>query len=399
MTDTPNQPRDYDVVLGSQNIALTSAAVLGGLARVKTLLTSHVVEQKTTALQEALKYGQSGLDIIIQALQDESEPLHKAAYRVLLSKIEEPRVKQALREYNPYRFFECLQTLRGHPHCAVASLAISTNGQTVVSGGAYHDKTIRVWDLPTEQEILILKGHSHIISSLILSPDGQTLVSSSHDTTIKIWNLRTGREIRTLKAESAVTAIAISPDWQILVNGSYDCTIKIWNLNSGQEVRTLKGHTGTVSCVTLSADGKTLISGSGDSTIKVWDVRTGREIRTLKGHASSVTSVALSPDGDTLFSGSDRTIKVWDVRTGQEICTFKGHSGYVLALACSSDEQTLISGGNSHDKTIKIWNWRTGQEICTLEGHPVGVCFALSADGQTLVSGSYDLKVWGVGVR
>lgn len=391
------QARPYDAVKGGETPPPTNAVVLGGLDRVKKLLASNILEQQITALNEALKYGQPGLDLAFKVLKEESQPLHKEAYRVLLKKIEYPNVMQALREYNCYRFFDCLQTLGGHPHSGIASVAISADGQTIVSGGAYPDNTIKVWDLSTKREVRTIKAHSHIVSSLLLSPDGKTLVSCSHDTTIKVWNVRTGREIRTFKAASAVDAIAISRDWQILAAGSYDCTVKIWNLQTGEELGILKGHAGTITSVALSADGNTLFSGSGDSTIKVWDVKSGREIYTLKGHASSVSCIALSSDRNTLFSGSHRTIKIWDVKKQREIGTLNGHTGYILGLACSADGQTLFSGGNYDDKKIKIWNWQTRQHIRTLEGHPSGVCFALSGDGQTLVSGSYNVEVWGMG--
>lgn len=37
-----------------------------------------------------------------------------------------------------------------------------------------------------------LEGHNDWVSSLAISPDGQTLVSGSGDKSIKIWNLQTG---------------------------------------------------------------------------------------------------------------------------------------------------------------------------------------------------------------
>ncbi len=398
MTENPNQPRVYDVVLGGQSKAPTGGAVLGGLEAVLQRLASAVVEQRIAALSEALKYGQPGLDLVIQALKDESDQLHKAAYRLLRKRTQEPRVKQALRAYNPYRFFECLAILDEHPGSVSASVALSADGQTLVSGGSYDDdRTIKIWNLPTGQELCTLKGHSGSVRSLVLSPDGQTLVSGSpQDPIIKVWNLRTKREIRTLNDLMAVGAIAVDRDWQILVNGSYDCTVKIWDLQTGQQIRTLKGHSGSVNAVALSSDGQTVASGGGDCTLKVWNVRTGQEIYTLKGHLNSITAVAFSADGQ-IFSGSKGTIKVWDVRKGRELHTLNGHSDFVLAIALSPDDQTLFSAGSYYDKTIKVWNWRTGQEICTLDANPAGVSsLALSVDGQTLVSASHNIKVWGV---
>lgn len=98
MAKHANQPRAGDAVLGGQNPVPTGAAVLGGLQGVKMRLTSAVVEQQIAALFEALKYGESGLDLVIQALKDKSWRVQKAACAILQNRTE-PRVQAALREY------------------------------------------------------------------------------------------------------------------------------------------------------------------------------------------------------------------------------------------------------------------------------------------------------------
>ena len=299
-------------------------------------------------------------------------------------------------EANGSRTISVHKTLTGHSSY-VNTLAISPDGQTLVSGSA--DKTIKIWNLSTGQEIRSLKGHSHPINYIAISPDGQTLVSGSADKTIKIWNLSTGQEIRTLKGHSnPVNSIAISSDWQTLVSGSADKTIKIWNLSTGQEIRTLKGDFSYVNTITISPDGQTLASGSADKIIKIWNLSMGQEIRTLRGHSSYVNTIAISPDGQTLVSGSaDKTIKIWNLSTGQEIRTLRGHGSWVKSLAISSDGQSLVSG--SADNTIKIWNLSTGREIHSLTGHSNHVnSLAISSDGQIIVSGSGDntIKIWRV---
>ncbi|MCC3528927.1 MAG: formylglycine-generating enzyme family protein [Microcoleus sp. PH2017_22_RUC_O_B] len=83
MTENPNQPREYDAVLGGQSQVPLGAAVLGGIPGVKSRLASPIVEVKITALSEALKYGDAGLDLIIGALRDEAIQVKLAAYSLL----------------------------------------------------------------------------------------------------------------------------------------------------------------------------------------------------------------------------------------------------------------------------------------------------------------------------
>ncbi len=65
-----------------------------------------------------------------------------------------------------------------------------------------------------------------------ISPDGNTLASGSGNKTIKLWNLRTNQEIATLTGHSEeVNSVAFSPDGNTLASGSYDKTIKLWRVS------------------------------------------------------------------------------------------------------------------------------------------------------------------------
>lgn len=284
----------------------------------------------------------------------------------------------------------------------VNSVAFSPDGTTL--GSASDDKTIKLWNLASGQEIRTLEGHSNWIWTVAFSPDSKILASGSADKTIKLWNLETGKLIRTLQGNSdGVTSVAFSPDGKILASSSAskDMKIKLWNLKTGKLIRTLEGHRNGVPSVVFSPDGKTLASGSWDKTIKLWNLETGKLIRTLDGNAESILSVAFAPDGVTLASGSkDKTIKLWNLKTGKLIHTLKGHNDKVNSVAFlpsgSPNGVTLVSG--SSDKTIKLWNPVTGKQIRTLEtGSGYIYAVAISPDGQSIAgggSGENILKIW-----
>lgn len=107
MAENPNQPREYDAVLGSQAPVPISGVVLGGLEGVKRRLASGVVGQQFAALSESLKYGQEGLDLVIRALEVESGQVQWHAYSLLRER-SEPRVKEVLQEYTPVELISLL---------------------------------------------------------------------------------------------------------------------------------------------------------------------------------------------------------------------------------------------------------------------------------------------------
>ena len=250
---------------------------------------------------------------------------------------------------------------------------------------------------------------------------------------------KTGEEIppawvlkKTLTGHSdLVKSVAIHPDGQIFASCSLDQTIKVWNLATGELLHTIAEHSGSVTCVTFSSDGKTLASSSSnpDGTIKFWDAKTWKLKGAIKADdwvVLSIWSIAISPDGKTLVSGhhADSTVKVWDLETrevldretkesrynitGKLRHTLRGHVWAVHSVAINSDGKTLASG--SFDSNIKIWNASTSRQIRNLNGPgegPVGwtrsflsdrivYSVTFSPDGQTLASGGANqpIQLW-----
>jgi formylglycine-generating enzyme required for sulfatase activity len=93
----PNQPRKDDAVLGGKNPPPINAAVLGGIQGVKARLNpANPIEVKMAALKDALNYGDEGLDIVIQTLQQNPLIGMKVAAYQLLKEREETKIKQIL---------------------------------------------------------------------------------------------------------------------------------------------------------------------------------------------------------------------------------------------------------------------------------------------------------------
>ncbi|CAN1210651.1 hypothetical protein TUMEXPCC7403_10675 [Tumidithrix helvetica PCC 7403] len=242
------------------------------------------------------------------------------------------------------------------------------NPRLLASGSA--DKTIKLWDLEVQQEILTITEHSHAVNAVAFAyPKAETnsdrfwLASGSADKTIKLWSVEfeqgltapTAKLIATLTGHHlAVNAIAFSPIAPILASASTDRTVKLWDLERFQLIQTLKGHTWAVNAIAFSPDGELFATGGDDNTIQLWNVANGTILRTLSGHPWAVSAIAFSPDGKTLISGSwDKTLKLWQVSTGKEIDMLSGHTDSVSCLAVGEHGDLLVSG--SRDKTLKIW--------------------------------------------
>ncbi|MEJ2647985.1 MAG: hypothetical protein P8016_06205 [Sedimentisphaerales bacterium] len=75
------------------------------------------------------------------------------------------------------------------------------------------DKTIKVWDIYSGIELLILRGHEGEISSVAFSKDGVRIVSSTYDTTVRMWDAVIGEELTTFfRRGRMVSSAAFSLD-------------------------------------------------------------------------------------------------------------------------------------------------------------------------------------------
>jgi GUN4-like len=94
--NNPQQPREYDAVLGGNSPSLEGAAILGGIEGVKLRLKNPDAKVRIAALEQALNYGEQGLDLVlIEGLNDESVEVQKQAHFLLKSRTE-IKVKKAL---------------------------------------------------------------------------------------------------------------------------------------------------------------------------------------------------------------------------------------------------------------------------------------------------------------
>lgn len=264
------------------------------------------------------------------------------------------------------------------------------------------DEMDAVDELSVEEEVLsslpvsVLEGHKGEITDIHMVPNTSTLISASKDKTIKIWDINTNECIRTLEGhDDWVRFLTLSPDGTRLFSCSDDWNVRAWNFDTGQCEYILEGHTMPVLHVSTSPSHRFLFSTSRDRTIKIWDYQNGKLLSTLEGHEDWVNYFIPTPDGNKAISSSlDGDIRIWNVLGWRCTNTLKGHQGWVEFLYLTQDGSKIVSG--SSDNTIKVWNFAEGTEEKSISTNTALTDMILTKDGKKVITATKDntIRIW-----
>jgi WD40 repeat protein len=273
----------------------------------------------------------------------------------------------------------------------------------VFAGG---DKTVQVWDWPSGQEVLALRGHTDMVTAVDFSADGRRLFSASPDGTIRVWDgtpLAQGTPLRRHPLQGhrgPVFGLAFSPDGHYLATGALDDTARLWDVGAKKLMHTLPGQ--DISTVAFHDGGRWLTTVSTDGTLVQWDPATGERRRTLRAHLGPIWNAnfcaGFSADGERLASLSkDGAVRVWETDSGREVVSSSEGAAMPMAAYLSPDGRRVAVAGVGSLRLLEVASkkpvaaWSIGFQ------HGV-YHLAFSADGQRLAGACLDggVRVWDV---
>ncbi len=328
---------------------------------------------------------------------------------------------------------ELLHTLEGHEG-EVLSVVYSPDGLFLASGGADH--TIRLWGASSGLETRLIEGHTGTVYQVTFSPDGSRLVSSSgdatlldtgtddEDRTVRIWDTQTGEQLQLIDPESGfVRALDYSPDGETIAYGVWDNTnagtVRIHSAETGEEIRRFFAHTTPLTDVVYSPDADQIVSVAWDRNVRIWNIDRGVEEQAFSGFAERILAMDYSPDEQFLLLGLgnignnefqddeaiDSSIWLWDVTNRDEIDVYRDHTDWVWTVDISPDGTLAASAGGPLrlpevppgeafepiDSGVHIWNAATSERVALLRGHTNTVdSVKFLPDNERILSAAWD---------
>ncbi|XP_062990198.1 kinesin-like protein KIF21A isoform X2 [Elgaria multicarinata webbii] len=314
---------------------------------------------------------------------------------------------------------QCIHIAEGHTK---AVLCVDSTDDLLFTGSK--DRTCKVWNLVTGQEIMSLGGHPNNVVSVKYC-NYTSLVFTISTSYIKVWDIRDSAKcIRTLTSsgqampgdvccgstnrtvtipagENQINQIALNPTGTFLYAAAGNA-VRMWDLKRFQSTGKLTGHLGPVMCLTVDriSNGQDLIiTGSKDHYIKMFDVTEGALGTVSPTHNFEPPHYdgieALTIMGDNLFSGSrDNGIKKWDLAQKDLIQQVpNAHKDWVCALGLVPGSPVLLSG--CRGGILKLWNVDTFAPIGELKGHDSPIN-AICTNSSQIFTASDDrtVRIW-----
>jgi len=314
----------------------------------------------------------------------------------------------------------------------------SYSGKIIIFNEEELKKDYRMWNLLLRQKnfkelleiekLYIQLGHSDSVVSIDVSPDGKYMVSGSLDKTIRLWDVESGEELKTFnlydekisKLDNSVNdrifSVKISKDGKnIILENNYIVEL---NIKSGCKkvdicpLNYLNEYLGYFQD-SMCSDIVSEFSNNKYSAIKdskeiifLYSFNDKKVIQTfgkkvnIKSELQKESEVdwsyymtpalverARKEDEFSYFndystndrefydrlivittnnkhlisSSSDTVISLWDIKSGKEIKKFLGHNDAINSIVITPNGKYIISG--SDDDSIKLWDIESGKEI------------------------------------
>uniref|UniRef100_A0A8C2XGF4 Small ribosomal subunit protein RACK1 n=1 Tax=Cyclopterus lumpus TaxID=8103 RepID=A0A8C2XGF4_CYCLU len=284
-------------------------------------------------------------------------------------------------------------TLKGHSGWVTQIATTPQYPDMILS--ASRDKSIIMWKLTRDETNYgipqrCLKGHSHFVSDVVISSDGQFALSGAWDSCLRLWDLTSywrhhpplcwthqgcfkpssyGTLLECDEGHSEwASCVRFSPNSNnpIIVSCGWDKMVKVWNLANCKLKTNHIGHTGFLNTVTVSPDGSLCASGGRDGQAMLWDLNEGKHLYTLDS-GDTINALCFSPNRYWLCAATGPSIKIWDLEgkiivdeLRQEVISTnsKAEPPQCTSLAWSADGQTLFAGYT--DNLIRVWQVTIG---------------------------------------
>ena len=241
---------------------------------------------------------------------------------------------------------------------------ITPDEKTVYAAG---DLTIGMWNFQTGKKERTIEGFSAEITREIISPNKKLVIFATTDNYVTVWSFKKGFLLKDLYHTKEITSLIMTSDGQRIITASKDKTIAIFDLKAKKVISRLKGHSAPVNALGVTANEEILLSASDDNTIRLWDLKKLDAEKQEKVEFPTEDEVVLTiammkkegkEDQRFLTGGKQMKVMLWTMKFTDkweaESLTVFIVSDVVKEIILSPDNHLFV--GYLANSTMQIWN-------------------------------------------
>lgn len=210
---------------------------------------------------------------------------------------------------------------------------------------------IQVFDVNSRAILKTWEEHKQPVWTTKFSPtELTTLMSASDDRTVRLWDLPSQESTTTFIGHTDyVRSGCFMPGTMsnMILTGSYDETVRLWDPRVPNKAAMIFKHAAPVEAVLPMPSGTTVLAAA-DNQISVLDLVAGKPLQLIKNHQKTVTSLCLASNNTRLVSGGlDGHVKIFET-AGWNVVSGSKYPAPVLAV------NVISTGVNREDKHLVV---------------------------------------------
>lgn len=269
-------------------------------------------------------------------------------------------------------------TLDGHTG-KISGICEIQIGDAFFLATASDDRTVRVWDVSTGENVHTLHGHGTKVRGVCALTQGPTpmLVSISNEC-VNVWNPITSELVRSFWGQNngvcGICSVVVAGQ-QLLASSKFE-EVQIWDPLTGHVRHRLDGHQGIVHALfSTSAGGRSRLVSAGRDEVRVWDAETGELLHILQSHARHVSGVCVIevlgrqviiysgvPDFEKDESCEENLFLIWDLESGERIFDLPACDARIDSICpVTMNGSRFLAVGTGEG--VQIWDPVRGESI------------------------------------
>ncbi len=210
-------------------------------------------------------------------------------------------------------------------------VAFNPPGTKLAVGGA--DRTIRIYDVASGKQDILIEDHADWVAGLAWSADGKRLASASRDKTSKLFNAENGESLVTYSGlGEPAFGVAFSGDGKLVFSAGTSKAIHAWNPDDGAKKHQIGGFSGDV--LSLQAHEDKVFSGSADKTAQQHRGAELKHFKTYAGPGDAVYAVDFHAGTGRIAAATfGGEVRIWNAEDGAQVTSFVAAPGYTPPIA------------------------------------------------------------------